>query len=198
MNRKGFTIIEVLVSLIILSIIAVISSNILQSSLDTERNTTKHLNSIKELHLSSSILRRDIRQIVNIPSRDFFGNTIYGTFISNENSESIMFNTRVKSLSNEVSPIKRVEYILEKDVLFRRQYYSSNPYDQNDYVESVMLESLEDLNFTFMHENKWHSFWPVSPITARKIPTLIKLEFLINNRVYSWLVEPNILYASQN
>ena len=198
MNKKGFTIIEVLVSLIILSIIAVISSNILQSSLDTERNTTKHLNSIKELNLSSSILRRDIRQIVNIPSRDFFGNTLYGTFISYENSEAIMFNTRVKSLSNEVSPIKRVEYILEKDVLFRRQYYSSNPYDQNDYVESVMLENLEELNFTFMYENKWHSSWPISSITARKIPTLIKLEFLINNRVYSWLVEPNISYASQD
>ena len=120
MNRKGFTIVEVLVSLIILSIIAVISSNILQSSLDTERNTTKHLNSIKELNLSSSILRRDIRQIVNIPSRDFFGNTLYGTFVSNENSEAIMFNTKIKSLSNKVSPIKRVEYILEKDVLFRR------------------------------------------------------------------------------
>jgi type II secretion system protein J len=198
MNRKGFTIVEVLVSLIILSIIAVISSNILQSSLDTERNTTKHLNSIKELNLSSSILRRDIRQIVNIPSRDFFGNTLYGTFVSNENSEAIMFNTKVKSLSNKVSPIKRVEYILEKDVLFRRQYYSSNPYDQNDYVESVMLENLEELNFTFMYENKWHSSWPIGSITARKIPTLIKLEFLINNRVYSWLVEPNISYASQD
>ena len=198
MNRKGFTIVEVLVSLIILSIIAVISSNILQSSLDTERNTTKHLNSIKELNLSSSILRRDIRQIVNIPSRDFFGNTLYGTFVSNENSEAIMFNTKIKSLSNKVSPIKRVEYILEKDVLFRRQYYSSNPYDQNDYVESVMLENLEELNFTFMYENKWHNSWPISSITARKIPTLIKLEFLINNRVYSWLVEPNISYASQD
>ena len=81
MNRKGFTIIEVLVSLIILSIIAIISSNILQSSLDTERDTTRQLNSIKELNLSSSIIRRDIRQIVNIPSRDFFGNTLYGTLI---------------------------------------------------------------------------------------------------------------------
>ena len=81
MNSKGFTIVEVLVSLIILSIITVISSNILQSSLDSERDATKHLNSIKELNLSSSIMRRDIRQIVNIPSRDFFGNTLYGSLI---------------------------------------------------------------------------------------------------------------------
>ena len=57
MNSKGFTIVEVLVSLIILSIITVISSNILQSSLDSERDATEHLNSIKEFNLYSSIMR---------------------------------------------------------------------------------------------------------------------------------------------
>ena len=36
MNNKGFTIIEVLVTLIILSMIAIITSNILQSSLESE------------------------------------------------------------------------------------------------------------------------------------------------------------------
>ena len=38
MNNKGFTIIEVLVTLIILSMIAIITSNILQSSLESEKN----------------------------------------------------------------------------------------------------------------------------------------------------------------
>ena len=37
MNNKGFTIIEVLVTLIILSMIAIITSNILQSSLESEK-----------------------------------------------------------------------------------------------------------------------------------------------------------------
>ena len=44
--RKGFTLIEVLVSLVILSIIAIISSNILQSSLETERVASKRLNDV--------------------------------------------------------------------------------------------------------------------------------------------------------
>tara|TARA_B100000780_G_scaffold57274_1_gene36363 strand:- start:950 stop:1546 length:597 start_codon:yes stop_codon:yes gene_type:complete len=197
-NRKGFTIIEVLVSLIILSIIAVISSNILQSSLDSEENTSKHLNGIKELNLSSGILRRDIRQIANIPSRDYFGNRLYGTFISNENSEAIMFSTVIKSLSNDVSPIKRVEYIFEDNSLIRRQFFSSNPYDQDGFAESTMLKNLEELNFTFMYENRWHSYWPIDSITARKIPTLIKIKFLINNKDYSWLIEPNITYANKD
>ena len=72
MIRKGFTIIEVLISLVILSIITLITSNILKSSLDTESTTTKHLNSIKSINLSSSKIRRDLRQILNIKSFYFF------------------------------------------------------------------------------------------------------------------------------
>ena len=198
MNRKGFTIIEVLVSLIILSIIAIISSNILQSSLDTERDTTRQLNSIKELNLSSSIIRRDIRQIVNIPSRDFFGNTLYGSLIGSIDSKGITFSTRIKSLSNEVSPIKRVEYVLEKNILVRRQYFSSNPYDQNAYTESKLLIDLSELRFSFMYENKWHNSWPINLATSKKIPTIIKLDFTTNNKEYHWMIEPNILYANQD
>ena len=166
--------------------------------MDTERDTTRQLNSIKELNLSSSIIRRDIRQIVNIPSRDFFGNTLYGTLIGSSDSEGISFSTRIKSLSNEVSPIKRVEYVLEKNILVRRQYFSSNPYDQSAYTESKLLIDLSELRFSFMYENKWHSSWPINLATSKKIPTIIKLDFTTNNKEYHWMIEPNILYANQD
>ena len=74
--KKGFTLIEVLVSLIILSMIAVISSNILQSSLETERLSSDRLQSARKLNFSSITLKRDIRQIINVPLRDFYGNQI--------------------------------------------------------------------------------------------------------------------------
>ena len=76
MSNKGFTIIEVLISLVILSMIAIVSSNILKSSLNTEQETSLQLNSIKELNLASTIIRRDLRQIVNVNSKDFYGNNL--------------------------------------------------------------------------------------------------------------------------
>ena len=72
MNR-GFTLIEVLVSLVILSMITIITSNILQSSLETEQISSERLQSARALNLSSIILRRDIRQIINVPLRDYYG-----------------------------------------------------------------------------------------------------------------------------
>ena len=198
MNNKGFTIIEVLVTLIILSMIAIITSNILQSSLQSEKKSTQRLNSIKELNLASSILRRDIRQIANVSIKDFYGNKMYGTFISELNSDNLMFTTNVKSFSNEVSPLKRVQYVVEDKNFVRKQYYSTNPYNQDEYTKSIIINNIDKLQLSFLNENKWHQSWPVSPITSKKIPTLIKIEFRLDNKDYSWVINPNIEYALQN
>ena len=198
MNNKGFTIIEVLVTLIILSMIAIITSNILQSSLESEKISSQRLNSIKELNLASSILRRDIRQIANVSIKDFYGNKINGTFISELGSENFMFTTKVKSFSNEVSPLKRVQYVIENKNFIRKQYYSSNPYNQDEFTKSIIINDIDNLKLSFLNKNKWHQSWPVSPITSKKIPTLIKIEFRLDNKDYSWVINPNIEYALQN
>lgn len=198
MSKKGFTIIEVLVTLIILSMIAIISSNILQSSLESEKVSSQRLYSIKELNLASSILRRDIRQIANVSIKDFYGNKINGTFISELGSENLMFTTKVKSFSNEVSPLKRVQYVIENKNFIRKQYYSSNPYNQDEYTKSIIINDIDNLKLSFLNENKWHQSWPVSPITSKKIPTLIKIDFRLDNKDYSWVINPNIEYALQN
>ena len=197
-NNNGFTIIEVLVSLVILSMIALVSSNILKSSLETEQETSQHLNYIKELNLASTIIRRDFRQIVNVTSKDFYGNEMYGTFISPINTQSLMFNSNIKSLSDEVSPIKRIRYEFENKTLNRKQYFSTKPYDQDDYTSIELIDNIDDLKLTFLYENAWHESWPISLITSKKIPTLIKIEFSKQNKDYSWIIDPNISYAIQN
>ena len=198
MNRKGFTIIEVLVTLIILSMIAMISSNILQSSLISEKESSERLSSMTELSLASSSVRRDIRQIANVSIKDFYGNKLYGTFISDMNKENLMFTTKVKSFSNEVSPLKRVEYVIEDKNFIRKQYYSSNPYTLDSYNESILIKNIDNFKMSFLDSNKWYQSWPINKITSKKIPTLIKIEFSLDNKTYNWIINPNIDYAVEN
>ena len=198
MNKKGFTIIEVLVTLIILSMIAMISSNILQSSLISEKESSERLSSMTELSLASSSVRRDIRQIVNVSIKDFYGNKLYGTFISDMNKENLMFTTKVKSFSNEVSPLKRVEYVIEDKNFIRKQYYSSNPYTLDSYNKSILIKNIDNFKMSFLDSNKWQQSWPVNKITSKKIPTLIKIEFSLDNKSYNWIINPNIDYAVEN
>ena len=61
--NKGFTLIEILISLVILSMIAVISSNILQSSLELERISTSRLADVRNLNFSSVVIRLSLIHI---------------------------------------------------------------------------------------------------------------------------------------
>ena len=196
MNR-GFTLIEVLVSLVILSLITVISSSILQSSLDIERTVSQRLHSARSLNFSSIIVKRDIRQAINVPLRDNYGNFLNGVMIGSNIDNKILFNTRIKSISNETSPIKRIEYILEEGTFKRKQFYSSNPYNADDFNEYVLLKDISEMEMSFLYGNRWYRLWPIDVISSRKIPKLIRLEFKISGKEYSWLIEPNITYAFQ-
>ena len=148
--NKGFTLIEILISLVILSMIAVISSNILQSSLELERSSTSRLAEVRNLNFSSVIIRRDIRQIVNTNLRDGFGDLIEGSFSGNNITKKIFFNTKINSISNEVSPIKRVEYEIQDNKFVRKQYFSSNPYNLEEFISSNVIDEITKFEIRFM------------------------------------------------
>ena len=197
MNR-GFTLIEVLFSLVILSIITIITTNILQSSLETEKISTERLENTRSLNSSSIVIKRDLRQIMNIPLRDFYGNFIDGTMVGDNLVKRVSFNTRIKTISDKSSPIKRIEYILKDDTFIRKQFYSGNPYSEEDFFDSELIEDVSDLNIGFMHNRQWHSKWPINKNTQKKIPELIRFEFETSGKTYTWIMEPNIDYEFQN
>ena len=193
-NSKGFTLIEVLVSIVILSIIAVVSTNFLQSSVEARDESSKKLQNIKELNIASSILRRDIRQIINVPMRDYFGNNLKGNFLAATASDSLVFTTLVNA-SYSTSRIRRVEYLYQNNALIRKQYYADNPYSYDEFFETTLLEDISEIEFSYLGTSKWYASWPIDLITQRKIPELIKITFTRNNLEYEWVINPNIDYV---
>ena len=73
-----------------------------------------------------------------------------------------------------------------------------NENDVDENIKTVLIEDISDLDLRFMYQGTWYERWPSVPITERKIPTLIKLEFTKNNKDYVWIIEPNIDYEFKN
>ena len=193
-NKKGFTLIEVLVSIVILSIIAIVSTNFLQSSIAAREEGAKKLQNIKELNIASSIVRRDMRQILNVPIRDYFGNNLKGNFIADAISNSIVFTTLVNS-SFSTSRVRRVEYLYQDKKFIRRQYFADNPYSYEEYFETTLLDEVTKIEFSYMTNRKWYSVWPIDITTKIKIPELVKITFVKNDLKYEWIINPNIDYV---
>ena len=174
----GFTLIEVLISIVIITVIIVVSTNILQSSLASREVTFKKLDEIQKFNLASSIIKRDLRQSLNVPMRDYFGNAYEATFFAPGDTNSLTFTTLVNTGNAESSSVKRIEYVVEDGSFYRRQYFSDNPYLNQDYFQSIMFDGLEELSFRFSDGNTWSEFWPKDPMTATKIPSLVPVNCL--------------------
>ena len=192
--KKGFTLIEVLISLVILSIIAIVSTNFLQSSIDLRNQSKSKVDDIKVFNLGVSTIRRDLMSTVNLPMRDNFGNQL-PNFIGSNTDKKITFLGFINRIDSSRSSISRIEYLFDDTKFIRRVYFTADPYDYDDHIESVIFDNIDDVEISFLSDNRWFTEWPAGQTAAYKIPKLVKIEINDKDRDFEIIINPNIDYV---
>lgn len=192
--KKGFTLIEVLISLVILSIIAIVSTNFLQSSIDLRNQSKSKVDDIKVFNLGVSTIRRDLMSVVNLPMRDNFGNQL-PNFIGSNADKKITFLGFINRIDSSRSSISRIEYLFDDTKFIRRVYFTADPYDYDDYIDSVIFNNIDDVEISFLIDNRWFTEWPAGQTAAYKIPKLVKIEINDKDRDFEIIINPNIDYV---
>ena len=192
--KKGFTLIEVLISLVILSIIAIVSTNFLQSSIDLRNQSKSKVDDIKVFNLGVSTIRRDLMSTVNLPMRDNFGNQL-PNFIGSNTDKKITFLGFINRIDSSRSSISRIEYLFDDTKFIRRVYFTADPYDYDDHIDSVIFDNIDDVEISFLSDNRWFTEWPAGQTAAYKIPKLVKIEINDKGRDFEIIINPNIDYV---
>ena len=192
--KKGFTLIEVLISLVILSIIAIVSTNFLQSSIDLRNQSKSKVDDIKVFNLGVSTIRRDLMSTVNLPMRDNFGNQL-PNFIGSNTDKKITFLGFINRIDSSRSSISRIEYLFDDTKFIRRVYFTADPYDYDDHIDSVIFDNIDDVEISFLIDNRWFTEWPAAQTAAFKIPKLVKIEINDKDRDFEIIINPNIDYV---
>ena len=192
--KKGFTLIEVLISLVILSIIAIVSTNFLQSSIDLRNQSKLKVDDIKVFNLGVSTIRRDLMSTVNLPMRDNFGNQL-PNFIGSNRDKKITFLGFINRIDSSRSSISRIEYLFDETKFIRRVYFTADPYDYDDHIDSVIFDNIDDVEISFLSDNRWFTEWPAGQTAAYKIPKLVKIEINDKDRDFEIIINPNIDYV---
>ena len=192
--KKGFTLIEVLISLVILSIIAIVSTNFLQSSIDLRNQSKSKVDDIKVFNLGVSTIRRDLMSTVNLPMRDNFGNQL-PNFIGSNADKKITFLGFINRIDSSRSSISRIEYLFDDTKFIRRVYFTADPYDYDDHIDSVIFDNIDDVEISFLSDNRWFTEWPAGQTAAYKIPKLVKIEINDEDRDFEIIINPNIEYV---
>ena len=192
--KKCFTLIEVLISLVILSIIAIVSTNFLQSSIDLRNQSKSKVDDIKVFNLGVSTIRRDLMSTVNLPMRDNFGNQL-PNFIGSNTDKKITFLGFINRIDSSRSSISRIEYLFDDTKFIRRVYFTADPYDYDDHIDSVIFDNIDDVEISFLSDNRWFTEWPAGQTAAYKIPKLVKIEINDKDRDFEIIINPNIDYV---
>lgn len=171
MNREGFTLIEVLISIVILSVITIITSSFLQSSIQSRSDVLQKSKEVLEMNLFSTTLRSDFSNAINIPLFDFQGRSIGSTFYGELGSGGFEFIT---SLHSDGAPVK-VQYLFEDESFIRKQFFAQHPADPEAYISMVLMKNVEFAQFEFSDGSNWFFNWPQNDVTSRKIPRLLKI-----------------------
>ncbi|MDC0881074.1 type II secretion system minor pseudopilin GspJ [Hellea sp.] len=146
-NQRGFTLVEVLVSLFIFSIISIGATTALSQSLKTKEQLDIAMDELSELNIARTIIRNDMSALTLRVSRDELGDIRpYSLFSDN----SILLSFTRRGLENpsgleKRGDLERVNYVFEEGFLIRISYEHENPSQVPGTYSLILLSDIKDI-----------------------------------------------------
>ncbi|MDA8561622.1 type II secretion system minor pseudopilin GspJ [Gammaproteobacteria bacterium] len=160
-NKKGFTLLEILVALFIFSIVSIIMISGLKTVLTSQSITDKSSTKFNQLQTTLLFLSRDIEQIIDrsiTNSKKISEPSLTGT------TESLSF-TRIGLVNpkNELqrSTLQRVRYSLNKNKIIKETWQSIDQTSKSVTSSKILINNINKLNFQYLdHKGNLNLNWP--------------------------------------
>jgi len=164
-TQRGFTLLEVLISIAIFSLISLASFTIFNTVLDSEENSHKRIARLNEIQRAFLIMERDFLQISRRSIRVEGEKPLPGFIHSeqrnyNADTQSIAFvraGWRNPSLIMPRGDMQSVAYRLTDTTLERLHYNFVDAVVGQEPKIRPLLTQVKNLEFEFYYDNKWQS-----------------------------------------
>jgi general secretion pathway protein J len=162
-KSAGFTLLELLISIVIFSLVAAMAYSGLNNVLLARQLTEEKAEKLHKLQTAFSLISRDIEQTIDRPVRDNDG-VAMPSLVGNQIGRYLLELTRtgwVNPLTMPRSNMLRVAYTLEDKKLIRAIWYVlDRPQDAEPY-RMELLNDVTNLEFRYLDDKqKWHRSWP--------------------------------------
>ena len=181
MNEKGFTLIEILVSIFLASLIVVLVFSGLSTSLSMNEKTLNRSNLLSQITLTDKTIKRDLLHALDRKARDERGDELdsplFGETLLNEGIFlAFSIHTPIKNTSQ--GALKWVEYSKEGTQIIRSEYsYADKVLDSLKHT-SILLESVDSLDIKFFNQGSFTEVWPPQEtVEFSELPQIIEISF---------------------
>lgn len=163
-GQGGFTLMEVLIALLIISIVMTAGSTMMIASMrasDQLRQLDERLGGLQQ---TQAILRRDLAQMVARPARDEYGQDLGFAFRGTDDPRLPLLSFTRAGWDNPDavearSDLQYVEYVFADGVLSRRYPLRPDPTPDTPVVTRVLLTGVRDLRISFGDAQRWSNEW---------------------------------------
>lgn len=157
---RGFTLLELLVAIAILSLVAVGSYELLFSTIATRDQAMTRERGLRELQRAEMLLQRDLVQAVKRPVRDEFGDVQPGFVIPRANQMEFSRLGWRNPLQEPRSEVVRVRWLVANGRLLREHWPVLDRARDSQPVQTVLLEKVSDFRIMVHGEGSWTAAWP--------------------------------------
>ena len=182
-RRRGFTLIEVLVSLAIFAILAALSYGALSQTLDSAELLNERMDRLQAIQRTMRLLSEDLQQLAPRPIRDELGEG-FGPALDTGFQSGFAIELTHGGWSNPIvlprSTMQRSAYRIEEDELIRYHWMVLDRTLANEPVSVTLLDGVEGILFRFLQGNgEWTEQWPPTnqpgPLGARQRPRAVEI-----------------------
>jgi general secretion pathway protein J len=158
---KGFTLIEVLVSTLIISfIVGVIFYSV--SALNLNLSFTKMHNDNQHVVLKSlSIIEQDLSSIFNRPVRDELGEYETALMLKNNDHTELLFTRSLYDDIQENTKLVRIAYIFDDNRYERRLWNVIDRVQGSKYQKHYFDKQIKIIILASDDKGRWQEYWPI-------------------------------------
>lgn len=162
-RQRGFTLIEVMVSLAIFAALAAAAYTTLNGVVEASRVVTEQMTRLQALQRTVQRMTLDFGQLTPRPVRDELGDGRLPVLRADARSLDLVELSRGGWSNPLVLPrpaIQRVAYRIEEDRLIRRQWPVLDRTLATEPAEATLLEGLQDIRIRYLSGDEWTEQWP--------------------------------------
>lgn len=159
-HKKGFTLLEMLISVAVFALMAAIAYGGLSQVIRSSDQITESNKTLAELQFVISAIERDLLQLSPRKVRDEYGDVQDALKITND--KLIISRTGWNNfIGAQRSHIQRVEYVLDEEQLIRRYWLSLDQTVEQKPIQSVLMSNIKNVSFHAIDSaEEIHLTWP--------------------------------------